>query len=83
MHLHKIDNCNRAIQEAMRLEATYEIINIEAKRRQNKGIGQLPNVAGGGSQAEAMDIGNLSMQQNYRKPNYGRGRGRYQRGGFN
>jgi len=69
MHLLNIANYRDAIQEAMRLEATYEIINIEAKRRQNGGIGILLNsgASTAGSQAEPMEIGNLSMQQRTRK----------------
>lgn len=65
MHLLQIVNYGEAIQEAMRLEATYEIINIEARRRQNGGVGTLPNTTSGiatGGQAEPMEIGNLSMQ---------------------
>lgn len=71
MHLLNIANYREAIQEAMRLEATYEIINIEAKRRQNGGVGMLPNTTAtgnqAGAQAEPMEIGNLSMQQRNKK----------------
>lgn len=76
LHLAPQPNYNAALEEALRLEGTYEVINIEAQRRNQRGrTGSLPTHTyglTGGSGPEPMDIGNVSFG-NAR----GQGRGTY------
>ena len=75
LHLNPQADYNATLAEALRLEGTFEVINIEAKRRSLNGKMNVlqsqafPQASQGGP--EAMEIGNVSMHRNPR------GRGNY------
>ena len=77
LHLSPQADYNATLAEALRLEGTFEVINIEAKRRSLNGRMNVlqsqafPPVVQGGH--EAMEIGNVSMHNRNT-----RGRGNYQ-----
>ena len=84
LHLSPQATYNAALEEALRLEGTYEVINIEAQRRNQSGrIRSLPPHSYGltvGSGPEPMDIGHVSFGQHMRgrgRGTYGYGRGNY------
>ena len=82
LHLTPQPNYNAALEEALRLEGTYEVIKIEAQRRSQNGkpAGLHSHVysPAGGFGPEPMDIGHVSFDQNLR--GHGRGSYGYRRG---
>lgn len=77
LHLNPQADYNATLTEALRLEGTFEVINIEAKRRNLNGkmniLQSQTFVPASNNGPEAMEIGNVSIHQN----RYPRGRGGY------
>jgi len=85
LHLDQPRTYQDALDRALQLEGTYEVISLEAKRREQNGQGSAPmQQMPLGRAADPMDIGALergkktNFRGNYQRPFFQRGRSNYQ-----
>jgi len=84
LHLDQPGTYQDVLDRALQLEGTYEVISLEARRREQNGQGSTltHSIPLGGRGADPMDVGTLGQGKrpfrgNYRKPTYNPQRGRF------
>jgi hypothetical protein len=69
LHLDHPANYTAALDQALRLEGLYEVIALEAKRRESNGNGPHLTSRAGTQPAEPMEVGNLGKPRRFPAPN--------------